>query len=204
VGLYSRLVFPWLCDVTLGQPFVAQHRQELLSAAGGDVLEIGFGTGLNLPHYPLHVREITTVDPNPGMLRRAERRIAASQIEVSKYLSRTEHLPFGEASFDSVVSTFTLCSVKDERRAMSEVYRVLRPGGRFLSLEHGLSPDPDVQRWQRRLNWLQRTFGGNCHLDRPIRTIIAEQPFETIEASEFYLEQTPRTHGYIYRGVATK
>jgi ubiquinone/menaquinone biosynthesis C-methylase UbiE len=204
VGLYSRLVFPWLCDTTLGQPFVAKHRQELLSAAGGDILEIGFGTGLNLANYPNHVRNITAIDPNPGMHRRAERRIAASQIDVNKHFGRTEQLPFGDASFDCVVSTFTLCSVRDEHRAMSEVYRVLRPGGRFLFLEHGLSPAPDVQRWQRRLNWLQRNFGGNCHLDRKIRSIIAEQPFEKLEATEFYLQQTPRTHGYIYLGAATK
>lgn len=138
------------------------------------------------------------------MHRRAERRIVASQIEVEKHVGRTEQLPFDDASFDCVVSTFTLCSVEDEHQAMSEVYRVLRPGGRFLFLEHGVSPEPDVQRWQRKLNWLQRRFGGNCHLDRPIRTIIAEQPFENVEASEFYLEQTPRTHGYIYQGVATK
>ena len=204
MGLYSRLVFPWLCDTTLGQRFVAKHRQELLSGASGDILEIGFGTGLNLSHYPRVVRKIATVDPNPGMHRRAERRIGASQIEVDKRLGRTEQLPFGDASFDCVVSTFTLCSVEDERRAMSEIHRVLRPGGRLLFLEHGLSPDPDVQQWQRRLNWLQRTIGGNCHLNRQIRAIIAEQPFETVETSEFYLEQTPRAHGYIYQGVATK
>lgn len=204
MSLYSRLILPWLCDMTLGKPFVAKHRQDLLSAAGGDILEIGFGTGLNLANYPNHVRKITGVDPNPGMHRRAEQRIAASQIEVEKHVGRTEKLPFGDASFDSVVSTFTLCSVEDEHQAMSEVYRVLRPGGKLLFLEHGLCPEPDVQRWQRRLNWLQRSFGGNCHLVRPIRTIIAEQPFEKLEATEFYLEQTPRTHGYIYQGVAMK
>jgi ubiquinone/menaquinone biosynthesis C-methylase UbiE len=204
MGFYSRLIFPWLCDMTLGQPFVAKHRQDLLCAAGGEILEIGFGTGLNLPHYPDHIRRITAVDPNPGMHRRAEKRIAASQIEVEKHVGRTEQLPFGDASFDCVVSTFTLCSVEDERRAMSEVYRILRPGGSFLFLEHGICPEPDVQKWQRRLNWLQRTFGGNCHLDRKIRFIIAEQPFESLAANEFYLEQTPRTHGYIYQGLATK
>ena len=204
MGLYSRLIFPWLCDMTLGQPFIGKHRQELLSAVGGDVLEIGFGTGLNLPHYPKHIRKITAIDPNPGMHRRAERRIAASQIAVDKRIIGGEQLPFGDAGFDSVVSTFTLCSVANEHRAMSEVYRVLRPGGRFLFLEHGLSPDADVQNWQRRLNWLQRSVGGNCHLDRPIRAIIVEQPYEKVEAEEFYLEQTPRTHGYVYQGVATK
>src|SRR5215469_12806576 len=180
--------------MSLGQPFIAKHRQDLLSTAGGEILEIGFGTGLNLPHYPNHVRKITVVDPNPGMHRKAESRIAASQIEVDKRIVRSEQLPFADASFDCVVSTFTLCSVEDECRAMSQVYRVLRPGGTFLFLEHGLSPDPDVQRWQRRLNLLQRTFADNCHLDRHISQIIAEQPFENVEVSEFYLEQTPRTH----------
>lgn len=204
MGLYSRVLLPWLCDMTLGRPFVAEHRQELLNTAGGDVLEIGFGTGLNLPHYPDQVRKVTAVDPNPGMHRRAERRIAASQIDVEKHVGGTEQLPFGDSSFDCVVSTFTLCSVAEERRAMSELYRVLRPGGKFVFLEHGLSPDPDVQRWQGRLNWLQRTFGGNCHLDRHIKAIIAEQPFKKLEATEFYLEHMPRTHGYAYQGVATK
>jgi ubiquinone/menaquinone biosynthesis C-methylase UbiE len=204
VGFYSRVIFPRLCELALNQPFVAKHRRELLSQADGEILEIGFGTGLNLPYYPEHVRRITIVDPNPGMHRQAKKRIKQSGIEVDQRLLSGERLAFDEASFDCVVSTFTLCSIEDVSRAVSEVYRVLTPGGRFLFLEHGLSPDPNVQKWQHRLNWLQRHVGDNCRLDRNMRRLISSQPFLSLEISEFYLEKGPRTHGYVYRGVATK
>lgn len=204
MGLYSRLILPWLCDLTLRSPNVAKHRQELLADAGGEILEIGFGTGLNLPHYPQVVRKITAIDPNPGMHRRAKGRIQQSRIEVDERLVGGEQLPFDEAAFDCVVSTFTLCSVEDVGRALGEIWRVLKPGGKFLFLEHGLSPDPNVQKWQRRLNRFQRRLAGNCHLDREIKSLVASQPFAGMKASEFYLEQTPKTHGYIYQGVARK
>ncbi|MEX0702978.1 MAG: class I SAM-dependent methyltransferase [Planctomycetales bacterium] len=110
---------------------------------------------------------------------------------------------FDDAAFDCVVSTFTLCSIDDVERAMREIHRVLKPGGRFLFLEHGLSPEPNVQKWQRRLNPLERLLG-DCRLDRDMRAIIVSQPFEKIEIENFYLERTPRTHGYMYRGAATK
>ena len=190
--------------MALGQPYVAKHRHELLSQVSGEILEIGFGTGLNLPHYPEQIRKITVVDPNPGMHRKAERRIEQSGLEVDHRLISGEQLPFGDGTFDCVVSTFTLCSIKDVSRAVGEIYRVLRPAGRFLFLEHGLSPDPKVQKWQHRLNWLQRHLADNCHLDRSIRGLVSSQPFFSVEASEFYLERTPRTHGYVYQGVAEK
>jgi ubiquinone/menaquinone biosynthesis C-methylase UbiE len=188
----------------LGTPYVAAHRRDLLSSAQGEILEIGFGTGLNLPHYPESVRKITVIDPNPGMHRRAQQRIDASHVEVEKHLIRSEQLPFADATFDCVVSTFTLCSVADVTQAMREVYRVLRPGGQFLFLEHGLSSDPKVQRWQQRLNWLQRHLAGNCHLNREMRGLISTVAFSTFNLTNFYLEKTPRTHGYMYLGSATK
>ena len=204
MGLYARIILPWLCDLTLQSPNVAKHRQDLLAAAGGEILEIGFGTGLNLPHYPRAVRKITAVDPNPGMLHRAKAKIRQCGIEVDERLVGGERLPFEEAAFDCVVSTFTLCSVHDAGQTLSEIWRVLKPGGQFLFLEHGLSPDPSVQRWQRRLNGLQRRLAGNCHLDREIKALVTSQPFADLEVSEYYLEQTPKTHGYIYQGVARK
>jgi ubiquinone/menaquinone biosynthesis C-methylase UbiE len=204
VCLYSRRIFPCLCDLTLRTPIVAKHRQELLAHASGEILEIGFGTGLNLPHYPQHIRRITVVDPNPGMRRRAERRIEQSGIEVDERLASSEQLPFDEETFDCVVSTFTLCSVKDASQALGEVYRVLRPGGRLLLLEHGLSPDPKVRKWQRRMNLLQRRLADNCHLDRDIKSLVSDQRFANLELLEFYLERAPRTHGYVYQGVAKK
>jgi len=204
VGFYSRVIFPRLCDFVLDRPFVAKHRRELLSTVDGEVLEIGFGTGLNLAYYPEHVHKITVVDPNPGMQRQARRRIDRAEIEVDQRLISSEELPFDNQAFDCVVSTFTLCSIENVGRALGEVYRVLKPGGRFLFLEHGLSPDVKVQKWQRRLNWFQRRLGDNCRLDRNVRDLVRKEPFENVCLDEFYLEQTPRTHGYIYKGMAMR
>jgi len=204
VGFYSRVIFPCLCDMALNQPFIAEHRRELLSRASGQILEIGFGTGLSLSHYPVQVRKITTVDPNIGMSLKAKSRIEQSGIEVDQRLISGEELPFDDRSFDCVVSTFTFCSIEDVSRAIGEAYRVLRLGGSLLFLEHGLSPEPRVQKWQRRLNWLQRHLAGNCHLDRDMRALVSCQPFSTVEVSEFYLANGPSTHGYIYRGEAKK
>jgi SAM-dependent methyltransferase len=204
MGIYTRFLFPLLCDLLLGRPAVARHRRELLAQAGGEILEVGFGTGLNLPHYPGHVRKITVVEPNAGMQRRARKRLRRTPIEVEQQAGRGERLPFADASFDCVVSTFTLCSIDDVGRALGEVHRVLRPGGRLLFLEHGLSPDPRVQGWQRRLNRLEGWLADGCRLDRDIKGLVAGQPFQSVETSEFDLEGTPRTHGHLYRGVATK
>jgi ubiquinone/menaquinone biosynthesis C-methylase UbiE len=204
MGFYSRVVFPRLCDWTLNNRIVAQHRRELLAAAGGEILEIGFGSGLNLAQYPGHVRKITTIDPNVGMNRRAQKRIAEAGIQVDQRLLSGENLPFAEHSFDTVVSTFTLCSIPDVGRALAQVFRVLKPGGRFLFLEHGLSVDAAVQKWQHRLNGLQMWLGDGCHLDRNMRELVSAQPFANLAVDEFYAEKTPKTHGYLYRGNANK
>jgi len=204
VRFYSEVIFPRLCDLFLSRPYVAQHRHRLLASADGDVLEIGFGTGLNLAHYPDQVRKITTVDPNAGMHRLAQRRVRRSRIAVEQRVLSGERLPFEDNRFDCAVSTFTLCSIDHVSQAVSEVRRVLRPGGRFLFLEHGLSPEPGIQNWQHRLNWLERRLGDGCRLDRNMKALVAEQPFSSVAVDEFYLEHTPKTHGYLYRGAATK
>ena len=143
VGFYTQVIFPRLCDLLLNRPFVARYRRELLAHAFGEVLEIGFGTGLNLRFYPEGVRKITTVDPNVGMHSLARKRIKQTGIEVDRRVLSGEHLPFDSDTFDCVVSTFTLCSIAGVGQALSEVYRVLKPSGRFLFLEHGLSPGFD-------------------------------------------------------------
>jgi ubiquinone/menaquinone biosynthesis C-methylase UbiE len=204
MGIYSRIVFPRLCDWVMSDPRMAKLRREALADVGGEVLEIGFGTGLNLPHYPEPVRRITTVDPNPGMSRIAQRRIAGSGIEVDQRAMSGEALPFEDETFDSVVSTWTLCSISDVRRALGEVYRVLKPGGRFVFLEHGLSEDPKVQRWQRRLNPIQRRLADGCRLDLDIEAVVRGQPFRDVKVDRFVMERVPRTHGTMYRGTVTK
>ncbi len=204
MGFYSEVIFPRLCDLLMQTPFLAKHRQRLLAAAYGEVLEIGFGTGLNLPYYPAQVRRITTVDPNAGMHRLAQRRIRRSKIEVDQWVLSGERLPFEDNQFDCAVSTFTLCSIKDVSQALSQVCRVLKPGGKLLFLEHGLSPEPSVQKWQRHLNWLEMRLADGCHLDRNMKELVAAQPFSSVQVEASYLERTPKTHGYLYQGVALK
>jgi ubiquinone/menaquinone biosynthesis C-methylase UbiE len=204
VGWYAQVIFPRLYDLMLGMSFVARLRQRLLDSAAGDILEIGFGTGLNLPHYPAHVRRITVVDPSPGMHRLAQKRIDTTGIQVDHRLLGSERLPFADNRFDCVISTFTLCSIANVDQALGEVYRTLKPGGRFLLLEHGLSPESGVQRWQRRLSWLQMRLADGCRLDRDIQGLVAAQPFGSVQMDKFYSENMPRTHGYLYMGAATK
>ena len=201
---FSQVIVPRLCDFLLNKSLLVRHRRELLASANGDVLEIGFGTGLNLPYFPERVHKLTAVDPNPGMHRLAQKRIKQRGIEVDQHVLGGERLPFEDNRFDCAVSTFTLCSIEEVAQALREVYRVLKSGGKFLFLEHGLSPEPRVQKWQRRLNWLQVRLANGCHLDRDMKALVAARPFASVEVEEFYLERTPRTHGYLYRGIATK
>lgn len=200
MGFYARVVFPRLCDWALARPAVARERQTLLAHARGEVLEIGFGTGLNLPHYPPAVRRLVALDPNPGMHALARRHAKHTSLAVEHIEQRGEALPFGDATFDCVVSTFTLCSVADVATTLAEAARVLRPGGRFLVLEHGLSPDASVARWQRRLNGLEQRLADGCRLDRDMRALVAQQPGWSLDADAFYLRGVPWTHGYVTRG----
>lgn len=204
MGLYSRAIFPRLCDWVMRDPEMAKLRSEVLADVGGEVLEIGFGTGLNLACYPKHIDRITTVDPNPGMNKLAQRRIADNGIAVEQRATGGEELPFEGGTFDSVVSTWTLCSIPQVGRAIGEVYRVLRPGGRFIFLEHGLGLDPMTQRWQRRLNPIQRILGDGCRLDLDVPAIVGSQPFADMRFDRFEMERVARTHGTMYRGVAVK
>jgi ubiquinone/menaquinone biosynthesis C-methylase UbiE len=179
-------------------------RKSLLAEVSGNVFEIGFGTGLNLPHYPTTVKRITTVDPNPGAHKLAERRIAKSDIEVVHIPLSGEHLDLPDESFDSVVCTFTLCSIPDAESAMSEMRRILRKGGRMFFIEHGLSDDPRIQWWQHKLNPLNKIVGDGCHLDRVPTTTISKSGLRIDRLDTFYLKKVPKYGAFIYRGVAVK
>jgi len=204
MGWYSDAIFPRVYDWLVDTPHWARYRQEQLATVDGDILEIGVGSGLNLPHYPAQVRKITTVEPNPGMNRLLQRRIEATEIEVDQRILSGEALPFDQKTFDCVVSTVTLCSIPAVERAMNELFRVLRPGGRFLFLEHGISPDIKVHKWQRRLNGLQKRFVGGCQLDVDVQGLLETQSFRSLKIDNFYMERMPKTHGYIFCGVAIK
>jgi ubiquinone/menaquinone biosynthesis C-methylase UbiE len=170
----------------------------------GRVLEIGFGTGLNLFHYPEVVHELHAVDNNPKMHAKAARRIGQTDFPVYQHQLEGEALPMESKSFDCVVSTFTLCSIASVHQAMSEIWRVLKPGGRFHFLEHGLSPDPKVAGWQELMNPIQNFIGDGCQLNRPIKNIICSQRFVMEPVEHSYLKKMPRIVGCLYQGQALK
>lgn len=182
---------------------MTNYRQRLLNEVSGDVLEIGFGTGLNLPHYPDAVTSLTTVDPNEGMSAIAQKRIDASPIPVKTRAISGEQLPMPEASFDNVVCTWTLCSIPNVEQALREAYRVLKPGGKFFFIEHGLSSEGNIARLQNWVTPVQKIVADGCHLNRKIDALVSEV-FDQVESEEFYADDLPKLMGYFYRGVATK
>ncbi|KPF79696.1 ubiquinone biosynthesis methyltransferase UbiE [alpha proteobacterium AAP81b] len=178
MGLYAERIFPWLLDRSLSHPAIESRRRALVAQASGEVLEIGFGSGATLPFYdPARVTRLTVVEPSAGMNRRAAARLAASPVPVDSVPGAGEALPFAAASFDTLVCCLTLCSVADPPAVLAEVRRVLRPGGRFLFLEHVASDDPARRRWQARLTPLQKVIAVGCHLDRDSAALVRAAGF---------------------------
>ncbi|MDJ0658985.1 MAG: class I SAM-dependent methyltransferase [Crocosphaera sp.] len=203
MGFYSDIIFPWGIDLMMsGSPF-SDYRKALLKDISGDVLEIGFGTGLNLAYYPETVTKLTVIDPNQGMNRYAKKRIESSVIPVENKVLGGENLPMNDNSFDAVVSTWTLCSIPQIEQALSEIYRVLKPGEKFYFIEHGLSNEANIQVWQNRLTPLQKIIADGCHLNRNMKQLIETQ-FNQVQIEEFYASDIPKIAGYMYRGVAIK
>lgn len=192
-----------MMEFSMSQPLFAKYRQELLANVSGEVLEIGFGTGLNLPHYPCTVEKLTIIDPNPGMKKYAQKRIEASAISVESQILNSEKLPMADNSFDSVVSTWTLCSIANVDRAIAEIHRVLKPEGKFFFLEHGLSQESRVQTCQNILTPVQKIIADGCHLNRNIKQLVANK-FKNLKIEEFYAPNLPKFIGYMYKGIAIK
>jgi SAM-dependent methyltransferase len=201
MGLYDDWVLPRLLDVTLGIRPVAEERARALAEVRGRVLEVGFGSGLNLQHYPAGVKALVGIDPSGQSARLARKRIAQAPFPVELLPLRGEELPSADASFDSVVSTFTLCTIPDPLAALRQMRRVLSPQGRFFFLEHGRSDEPRVRRWQDRLNGVQGWLFGGCNLNRPMDELITAAGFE-LERLDRYYARGPKTVACLYRGVA--
>jgi ubiquinone/menaquinone biosynthesis C-methylase UbiE len=203
MNFYDQVIYPRLMQASLSTPAVTARRKQLLAKVQGVILEIGFGTGLNLPCYPAHIAQIAVAEPNTQMPALAAKRVQESKITVDFRPIRAEKLPFADQTFDSVVSTFTLCSIPDVAAAVGEVWRVLKPDGRVFFLEHGLSPDPSVRRWQTWLTPFYRFFAGGCHLDRDMAGILAQGRFTIQELERTYLPGEIKISGYTYQGIAT-
>ena len=199
MGLYADHLLPWLVDRAMQQKVLGPYRTRTVGAADGRVLEIGVGSGLNLPLYGSTVTAVVGIEPSPPLIRRARRRAVQRPIEVIEGMA--EALPLEDKSVDTVVTTWTLCTIPDAARALTEARRVLRPGGALLFVEHGRAPEPGVARWQDRLDPLWSRFAGGCHLNRPIDALIQAAGFR-LDQLETSRVPGPRAHTFFYHGRA--
>lgn len=204
MGFYDTHILPRLLNVAMNTKALREERQRCLAGVTGTVLEIGFGTGLNLPHYPATVTKVVGVDPSATSAKLAARRRDVSPFPVETVGLSAETIPVADASFDAAVSTFTLCTIPDVGAALREMRRAVRPGGHFYFVEHGLANEPAVRRWQHRLNPLQKKLFGGCHLTRDIGALVAQAGFEIEHLENGYLSGAPKFGGFLYRGVARR
>ena len=203
MGFYVDKVLPHIVTRTCGVSTIRPHREKACAGLTGHVLEIGFGSGLNVPHYPAAVTRVSAVEPSDVGWRLAADRVRASSVPVQRAGLDGRSLPFDDDVFDAALSTFTLCTIPDPTAALREVRRVLKPGAALHFVEHGRSPDPGVRTWQRRLNPVQRRLGGGCLLDVPIDEVVRDAGFRLERLENCYAEKEPRPMGYLYEGVAT-
>jgi SAM-dependent methyltransferase len=202
MGYWERTLLPRVIEKTCGMAELEPYRQQVTAGLAGEVVEIGFGSGLNLPHLPTTVTRLYAVDPSETSRRLGAERLDASPVPVEHVGLDGQSLSLGDESMDAALVTFTLCTIPDAGRALAEVRRVLRPAGTLHFLEHGRAPEPGTARWQHRLNPVQRRLCGGCHLDRPIDALIEGAGFEIVRMGNPTLR--PKTHGYLYLGVARK
>jgi ubiquinone/menaquinone biosynthesis C-methylase UbiE len=203
MGFYERTIVPKLIELAMRQGPIQRYRQGLVPLARGSVLEVGVGSGLNLPLYTGAVREVIGVDPSEPLLDMARRRVSQAVVPIDLQRGSATDLPLESESVDTVVMTWTLCSIPDPLAALREMRRVLKPGGSMLFVEHGLSPEPGVARWQHRLTPLWRRLAGGCHLDRNIDDLVRTAGFDLAQLQTGY-SQGPRPMTYMYEGRALR
>lgn len=203
MGFYRDRVFPRVMNVVMDNATTREIRARVCAGLRGEVVEVGFGSGLNLPHLPADVTSVRAVDPSRLAARLATSRVDDCPVPVQLAGLDGQSLPFADRSADAVLSTWTLCSIPDAVAALREARRVLRPGGALHFVEHGAAPDPDVRRWQDRLNPVQQRLGSGCNLNRDIRALVEAGGFHIDRWSSYYAKGEPRTLGATYEGVAT-
>ena len=201
MGFYQHQVLPRLLHFAMRQPPLLPFRERVIGGARGRVLEIAIGSGLNLPLYGPAVDTVIGLEPSPELLRMARDRAATARVPVELLEASAEAVPLDTASIDTVVMTWTLCTIPDPHSALAELRRVLKPGGALLFVEHGRAPELGVARWQDRLDPLWRRIAGGCHLNREIDTLIAGSGFR-IDALANARLPGPRTHTFLYEGRA--
>lgn len=203
MGFYNERILPNLIDCSCTARPIQKLRRSIVPEAEGVVLEVGFGSGVNLPFYDAEkVSRVIGVEPSGGMRIKASRAMTRQAIPVDLLDAAGEALPLEDRSVDTVLLTFTLCTIPDYDAALAEMRRVLKPQGRLVFLEHGRSPDASVYKWQRRIEPVWKRVGGGCHLTRPTDRLIAGAGFRIDQLDKGYVPKTPKFSGYVYRGVA--
>lgn len=199
--LYKDYILPHVINLSMRNRELLTYRKRLLSQARGRVLEIGIGSGLNLPHYPLSVEEVVGLEPSSRLVTMAQRSARSCTVPVSVIAGYAEAIPLDGQSFDTVVTTWTLCSISDVIEALGEMRRVLKLSGQLLFVEHGLAPEDNIRRWQHRLTPLWMKVAGGCHLNRPIPALIEGAGFEITKIETGYAKG-PKAMTFLYEGSA--
>jgi ubiquinone/menaquinone biosynthesis C-methylase UbiE len=202
MGVYGEQVLPRIVNVACNVKAATEQRRVVCAGLAGEVVEIGFGSGLNVPFYPAAVTRVAAVEPADVGWKLARKRLDATATPVERSGLDGQSLPFGDDSFDAALSTWTMCTIPDVEAALRELRRVLKPGGKLHFVEHGLAPDAGVQRWQHRLEPIQKRLFGGCHLTRPIAGLLTGAGFEITDLDVYYEDGSPKFLGANSRGVA--
>lgn len=202
MGIYDEHVLPRIVNVACGVKPLRSLRERVCQGLSGQVVEVGFGSGLNIPYYPGTVERVAAIEPADTGWQLAGKRLSGAGVPIERTGLDGQSLPLTDHSCDTALSTFTLCTIPDVEAALGEIRRVLKPGGALHFLEHGLAPDESVRRWQHRLEPMQKRLFGGCHLTRPVADLLTKAGFTITEIDVFYEKSAPKPWGAASLGVA--